>query len=59
MWNNSMDPKVKWADMDDNEPLNIKDFPNIEFTKTDKNGIKVVYVPPQLRVVKKAPTKST
>jgi hypothetical protein len=50
--------KVKWADMDDDEPFNITEFPNIEFTKTDKNGIRVSYVPPHLRVDKKAATKS-
>lgn len=42
--------KVRWADIeDDDKPFDIKDFPNIEFTKTDKNGIRVPYVPPQLR----------
>ena len=51
--------KVKWADIDDDEPFTIKDFPNIEFTKTDKNGIRVSYVPPHLRVDKKTKPKSS
>jgi hypothetical protein len=43
--------KVSWADIDDDDdkPYDIKDFPNIEFVKTDKNGIRVPYVPPQMR----------
>jgi hypothetical protein len=35
------DKKKRWADIDDNEPFTIKDFPNLELVKTDKNGIRV------------------
>jgi|CryBogDrversion2_11_1035321.scaffolds.fasta_scaffold106301_1 hypothetical protein len=49
--------KKRWADVDDDEPFSIEDFPNIEFVKTDKNGIRVPYVPPQFRAPK--PDKKT
>jgi len=40
---------VRWADMSDSddEPLTV----------IDKNGIKVPYVPPNLRKIKKPPPK--
>lgn len=50
--------KVKWADIDDDEPFNITEFPNLQLTKTDKNGIRVAYVPPHLRADKKTAPKS-
>ena len=57
---NMSEKKVQWADIEDNdEPFDIKDFPNIEFVKTDKNGIRVPYVPPQFRKGKVVDKKST
>lgn len=50
--------KMRWADVDDDEPFDVKDFPNIEFVKTDKNGIRVPYVPPHFRKGKDVDKKS-
>lgn len=51
--------KPRWADIaDDDGPFDIKDFPNVEFVKTDKNGIRVPYVPPQFRKGKTPDKKS-
>jgi hypothetical protein len=41
-------PRVKWADITDDEPLEPP-------TVIDKNGIKVPYIAPHLRKIKKPP----
>ena len=44
--------KVSWADITDDDEL--FDVPNVVI---DKNGVKVPYVPPHLRKIKKPPPK--
>lgn len=43
-------PRVKWADITDDEPFEPP-------TVIDKNGIKIPYIPPHLRKIKKPPPK--
>jgi len=38
-------PKVSWADLDDDAPIDPKDFPSV----IDPSDIKTSYVPPHLR----------